>query len=70
MLENRFCKIEYVVDRWCEAAVEQRAGAHRKHQRLAGARAGAPGDMFGAFAARAEGRTVTDVVSALKARIG
>ena len=28
-----------------EAAVEQRAGAHRQHEGLAGARAGAPGDL-------------------------
>ena len=42
--QHRLGEVEHVVNRWREAAVEQRAGAHRQHQRLAGARAGAPGD--------------------------
>ena len=40
----------HVVDRRRIAPVEQRAGAHRQHQRLAGARARAPGDQLSDFA--------------------
>ena len=46
VLEDRLGEREHVVDRGREAAVEQRAGAHREHQRLAGARARAPGDQL------------------------
>ena len=41
---------EHVVDRGREPSVEQRAGAHRQHQRLAGARARAPGDQLAEIA--------------------
>src|SRR5580698_11387712 len=37
VLEHRLGKIDHVVDRGREPSVEQRAGAHREHQRLAGA---------------------------------
>ena len=42
VLEHRLGERRDVVDRGREAALDQRAGAHRQHQRLAGARAGAP----------------------------
>ena len=42
VLEHRLGEIEHVVDRRREPPVEQRAGAHRQHQRLAGARATVP----------------------------
>ena len=44
VLEDRLGQRDDVVERGREAAVEQRAGADRQHQRLAGARARAPGD--------------------------
>ena len=44
-LQHRLGQRHHVVDRGGEAAVEQRLGAHREHQRLAGARARAPGDQ-------------------------
>ncbi len=50
MLEDRLGEREDVVDRRRIAAVEQRAGAHREHQRLAGARARAPGDQLAGLA--------------------
>src|SRR5438046_1233922 len=50
MLENRLGQIEHVVDRGSEATVEQRTGANREHQRLAGARTRSPGDQLAGLA--------------------
>src|SRR4051794_23014466 len=51
VLKNRLGEIEYIVDRGCQTTVEQRAGANREHQRLAGARARSPGDQLASLAA-------------------
>ena len=51
VLEHRLGELDHVVDRGRVAPVEQRAGAHRQHQRLAGARTRAPGDRLGKLAA-------------------
>ena len=50
-LRHGLGELDDVVDRRREAAVEQRAGAHRQHQRLAGARARSPGDQLADVAA-------------------
>ena len=65
VLEHRLGQLEHVVDRRREAAVEQRAGAHRQHQRLAGARARAPGDQLADVA----GLRARDAPSAPASRI-
>src|SRR5215831_1605288 len=51
MLENGLGEFDDVVNRGRQPGVEQRAGAHREHQRLAGARAGSPSNEFGVTAA-------------------
>ena len=40
-------KGDHIVERGCEAALDEGAGAHGQHERLTGARAGAPGEMIG-----------------------
>ena len=51
VLQDRLGELEHVVDRGRVAPVEQRARAHREHQRLAGARARSPGDRLRGLAA-------------------
>ena len=46
MFQGRFGERRDVVERGGKAAFQQRAGAHGQAQRLAGARAGTPGDML------------------------
>src|SRR6185312_775740 len=46
MLEHWFCQFEDIVDGRRETAVQERARAHRQHQRLARSGAGPPGDKL------------------------
>ncbi len=46
VLEHRLGQLQHVVDRWRKAAIEQSAGAHHQHQRLAGARTRTPGNQL------------------------
>src|ERR1700685_1591700 len=46
VLEHGLGEFDELVDRRRETAVEEGAGAHREHERLAGARARTPGNQF------------------------
>ena len=45
MAQHRLGQRHDIVDRRRKPAIEQRAGAHRQHEGLAGARARSPGDL-------------------------